>query len=236
MGGQQGIPRHFRSHLAVAQDAMGQHGEDRFAGGALDAPDGESAEANPRVMGVARQAPTLTAAGLVEELKAEGEEKGEDELDKRLGVVKELVVRRFIVEINGDRAVFACHFGGLAHVSSPCRWLSVQRRHGEGNPWQEQAHGERIGASPLNPMECGILHRSRGPKTHQQIWKAWRYRQDLRGGNLLCLRRLQGGNLFIQRGYLHRVVLLDDLEACRSLLLQVGVQKCLHGLPRLKVF
>src|SRR6266705_713558 len=105
-------------------------------------------------MGVARQAPTLTAAGLVEELKAEGEEKGEDELDKRLGVVKELVVSRFIVEINGDRAVFACHFGGLAHVSSPCRWLSVQRRHGEGNPLQEQAYGERIGASPLNPLEC----------------------------------------------------------------------------------
>src|SRR5712691_1819964 len=108
-------------------------------------------------MGVARQAPTLTAAGLVEELKAEGEEKGEDELDKRLGVVKELVVSRFIVEINGDRAVFACHFGGLAHVSSPCRWLSVQRRHGEGNPLQEQAYGERIGASPLNPLECDGL-------------------------------------------------------------------------------
>src|SRR4029450_2392603 len=108
-------------------------------------------------MGGARQAPTLTAAGLVEELKAEGEEKGEDELDKRLGVVKELVVSRFIVEINGDRAVFACHFGGLAHVSSPCRWLSVQRRHGEGNPLQEQAYGERIGASPLNQLEWGIL-------------------------------------------------------------------------------
>ena len=37
-------------------------------------------------MGVARQAPTLTAAGLVEELKAEGEEEGEDEFDKRFGV------------------------------------------------------------------------------------------------------------------------------------------------------
>src|SRR4029453_8988254 len=105
-------------------------------------------------MGVAREAATLAAAGLVEELKAEGEEEGEDELDKRLGVVKELVLSRFIVEINGDRAVFACHFGGLAHVSSPCRWLSVQRRQGEGNPLQEQAYGERIGASPLNPMEC----------------------------------------------------------------------------------
>ena len=94
----------------------------------------------------------------MEELKAEGEEKGEDELDKRLAVVKELDVGRFIVEIDGDRAVFACRFGGLAHVSSPCRWLSVQMRHGEGNPLQEQAYGERIGASPLNPMECGCYH------------------------------------------------------------------------------
>src|SRR6266436_8864246 len=155
IGRQQGIAGHVRPHRAVAQDKVRQDGEDRFAGGALDAPDSEPAEANPRVMGVARQAPTLTAAGLVEELKAEGEEKGEDELDKRLGVVKELVVSRFIVEINGDRAVLTGRFGGLAHVSSPCRWLSVQRRHGEGNPWQEQAYGERIGASPLNPLECG---------------------------------------------------------------------------------
>ena len=36
-------------------------------------------------MGVARQAAALAAAGLVEELKAEREEKREHELDKRLG-------------------------------------------------------------------------------------------------------------------------------------------------------
>ncbi len=86
MGGQQGIAGHVRPHRAVAQDKVRQDGEDRFAGGALDAPDGEPAQANPRVMGVARQAPTLAAAGLVEELKAEGEEEGEDEFDKRFGV------------------------------------------------------------------------------------------------------------------------------------------------------
>ena len=39
-----------------------------------------------RVRRVARQAPTRAAAGLVEELKAEGEEEGEDELDKRFGL------------------------------------------------------------------------------------------------------------------------------------------------------
>ena len=80
-------------------------------------------------------------------------------LELTAGSLKNLFAIMSIVEINGDRAVFACHFGGLAHVSSPCRWLSVQRRHGEGNPLQEQAYGERIGASPLNPMECDSGHR-----------------------------------------------------------------------------
>ena len=97
---------------------MRQDREHGFASRALDTPDGETTQAETGLGGVARQAAARAAAGLVEELKAEGKEKGEDELDKRLGVVKELVVRRFIVEINGDGAVFACHFGGLAHVSS----------------------------------------------------------------------------------------------------------------------
>ena len=68
-------------------------------------------------MRVARQAPTRAAAGLVEELKAEGEEEGEDELDKRVGVGQEPNVGRLIVEIDGDRTVFACQFGSLSHVS-----------------------------------------------------------------------------------------------------------------------
>ena len=101
------------------------------------------------------QAPALAAAGLVEELKARREEEGEDTLDKRLGVVKELAVGRFVVEIDGDGAVCAGRFGGLSHVSSPCRWLSVAMRHREGNALKDQAYGERIGASPLNAMECG---------------------------------------------------------------------------------
>jgi hypothetical protein len=117
MGGQQGIAGHVRPHRAVAQDKMRQDREDRFAGGALDAPDGEPAQANPRVMRVARQAPTRAAAGLVEELKAEGEEEGEDELDKRMGVAQESNVGRLIVEIDGDRTVSACQFGSLSHVS-----------------------------------------------------------------------------------------------------------------------
>ena len=73
-----------------------------------------------------------------------------------------LVVASFslglIVEIDGDGSVYACHFGGLSHVSSPCRGLSVKIRHREGHALKDQAYGERIGTSPRNPMECVIFH------------------------------------------------------------------------------
>ena len=84
-------------------------------------------------MGVARQAAALAAAGLVEELKAESEKKREHELDKRFGVAQELSVGRLIMEIDGERAVVACRFGGLSHVSSPGQRPLARRRHGEGN-------------------------------------------------------------------------------------------------------
>ena len=58
-------------------------------------------------MRVARQAAASATGRLVLELKAKGQEKGEDELDKRLAVVKELNIGRFIVEIDGDGAVDA---------------------------------------------------------------------------------------------------------------------------------
>ncbi len=47
MGGDQGIAGHVRPHLSVAQDEVRQDGEDRLAGGALDAPDGETTQADP---------------------------------------------------------------------------------------------------------------------------------------------------------------------------------------------
>ena len=56
-------------------------------------------------MGVARQASTRAAAGLVEELKTESEQKREHELDKRCGVAQERNVGRLIVEIDGDGSV-----------------------------------------------------------------------------------------------------------------------------------
>jgi hypothetical protein len=108
-------------------------------------------------MGVAGQTPALTAASLVEELKAESENKREHELDERSGGAQELRGGRLIVEIDGNGAVFAGRFGGLSHVSSPCRWLSAKMRHRTDNALKDQTYGERIGASPLNPMECGTV-------------------------------------------------------------------------------
>jgi len=87
--------------------------------GALDTPDGEATKADTGIMGVACQAAALAAAGLVEELEAKRKDEGEDELDKRLGVVEERKVGRLIVEVDGDGPVVACCFGGLCHVSSP---------------------------------------------------------------------------------------------------------------------
>jgi hypothetical protein len=71
------------------------------------------------VMRVTGQAPAAATGRLMLELKAKGEEKGEDEFDKRLAVIKELKVGHFIVEIDGDGAVFSSRFGRCAHVSPP---------------------------------------------------------------------------------------------------------------------
>jgi hypothetical protein len=110
-------------------------------------------------MGGAREAGPLAAAGLVEELKAEGEEEGEDELAKRFGVGYEGTVGRLIGEIDGEGTVMAGRFGGRSHVSSPGRWLSVKMRHRERNVWKAQASYESVTPLPHNPLECGGFYR-----------------------------------------------------------------------------
>src|SRR5262245_1864485 len=108
-----------------------QDGEDRFARGALETPDRETAQADTGIMGMARQAPTTAVTGcLVCELEADSEEKGEDDLEERLGVAQELRVGRFIVEIDGDGTVLACRFDGLSHVLP-----SVQMAIGTNETW-----------------------------------------------------------------------------------------------------
>ena len=154
VGGNQGIAGHRRTHAAIAQDEVRQDGEHRFARGALDTPDGETTQADPGIMGVARQAPTLAAGGLMCELKAEGEEEGEDKLDKRLGITQECKVGRLIVKIDGDGAVLACRFGGLSHVSSPFRGPFVRMRHRERNVLKYQTYCEGGTILPRNSGEC----------------------------------------------------------------------------------
>src|SRR6266446_4011484 len=115
MGGQQGITGNIRPHRAITQDEVRQDREHRLTCGALDTPDGETPQPETGIVGVAGQAPALAAAGLVAELKAEREDKREDELDKRLGITKELKVRRLILKIDGDGTVLACRFGRGTH-------------------------------------------------------------------------------------------------------------------------
>src|SRR4029453_18653872 len=86
MGGQQGIAGHFGAHLAIAHDEMWQDRENRAARGALDPPDGDPAQTDPYIMGVARQAPAPATDGFVFQLKAEGHDEGEDTFEERLAI------------------------------------------------------------------------------------------------------------------------------------------------------
>jgi len=93
MGGQQRLTSHLRSHLTRAQDEVGEDREHGVACGALEPPDGDPTEADTRIMGVTGEARAAATGGLVEELKAQGQEKGKDAFDERLPVT--------IVELSG---------------------------------------------------------------------------------------------------------------------------------------
>ena len=96
---------------------MREHGEYRLARGALDTPDRQPTQPDTGIVRVARQAVPCVAAGFVEELKADREKEGEDELDKRLRVGYEDKVGRLIVEVDGNRPVVACRCRGLSQGS-----------------------------------------------------------------------------------------------------------------------
>jgi hypothetical protein len=75
-------------------------------------------------MGVAGQAPAATTGGFVFQLKAEGHDEGEDTFEERLPIAKQLEIRRFAPEIDGDAAVFSRRLSRYAHVSPPCHQVS----------------------------------------------------------------------------------------------------------------
>ena len=110
---------------------MRQDREHGFASRTLEPPDADPTQTDTTVMGVARQAPTAATGHLVLELKAKGQEKGEDTFDKRLAVAKELKIGRLVLKINGDSPVFVGRFGRCAHVLPPSHQvLSAQE-----TPW-----------------------------------------------------------------------------------------------------
>jgi hypothetical protein len=124
VGGQQGITGHLGSHLAVPQDEVGQDSEYGFTGRALQTPDHDPTQPDPDIMGVARQASAPITGRLVFQLKANGQNKGEDTFDQRLAVCNEVEVGRFVSKIDGDSAVLSPWFGRRTHVSSPCHQVS----------------------------------------------------------------------------------------------------------------
>ena len=115
---QQGITGYSRAHLAIAQDEMGQDGKHRFARRALYPPDGHPTQTDTDIMRMSRQASAAVTGRLVFQLEAEGEEKSEHELEKRLAIAKELKVGRFVLKIDGDGPIFAGLTGSCDMKSS----------------------------------------------------------------------------------------------------------------------
>jgi hypothetical protein len=76
-------------------------------------------------MRVAGQAPASTTGRLVFQLKAKGEEKGEDTFQKRLPIAKELKIGRCVLKIDGDGPVFTGLAGGVVHGSSSGQMVGV---------------------------------------------------------------------------------------------------------------
>src|SRR5215510_13034892 len=97
---------------------MWQHGEHGATRCTLYPPDGDATQPDPDIMGVAGETPTAVTRGLVGELKAQGEEKGQHTFDKGLAIAQELEVGRFAPEIDGDGAVITSLAGRVAHESS----------------------------------------------------------------------------------------------------------------------
>jgi hypothetical protein len=92
------------------------------------------------------------------ERKAQREDEGQDQLNKRFAIAEQLEGGGLIVEIEGEGAVLAFGFVSLWHVSSPFVWRWVRMRHRACTMLKDQSDCERIGASPLNSLEGGCMN------------------------------------------------------------------------------
>jgi hypothetical protein len=86
---QQGIAVCFRAHRPIAQDEMREDREHRATCGALETPDGDATETDTEIMRVPRQASSSATGRLMFQLKAKGQEKGEDTFEKCRAISRE---------------------------------------------------------------------------------------------------------------------------------------------------
>src|SRR5262249_16388819 len=89
------------------EDEVGQDSEYAFTGRALQTPDHDPTQPDPDIMGVARQAPAPITGRLMFQLKANGQDKGEDTFDQHLAVSHAVEASRFLSQIHPDNAVLS---------------------------------------------------------------------------------------------------------------------------------
>jgi len=104
------------------------------------------------------------------------------QLDKRLGITKELKVRYLILKIDADSTVVACRLGGWSHLSPPLRWSLTLMRHHGGNVLKYQECCEIRRVLPLNPMECGFSNVLRGCTRDRDTAKLPIWKPDINVG------------------------------------------------------
>src|SRR5438046_9627574 len=98
---------------------MREHGEDGFTRRTLEPPDGDPAEADTGVMGVAGQASPPAARRLVCGLEGEREDEGQHTFDKGPAHSKEPQKSRFGPENNRDGPGVAGSLSGVCRAVPP---------------------------------------------------------------------------------------------------------------------
>jgi hypothetical protein len=120
----------------------------RFARRALYPPDDDPTQTDPDIVRMASQAPATTTGRLVCELKAKGEEKGEDAFDKRFAIAKQLIIGRFVLKVDGNGPVVAGLASGVTHGSSSGQMVGVADDPAWGNACPiARGWGRRRGAT-----------------------------------------------------------------------------------------
>ena len=104
--GQHGFAGYVRSHLAIAQDEVGEDCKHGSAPGALDTPDRDPTQTTTNIMRVAGQTPSPPTGCLVFELEAKGPNEGDHTFEKRFAVFNQVKVGRLVSKIHGDGTVF----------------------------------------------------------------------------------------------------------------------------------